>query len=64
MSSYLFNSFVVTFFIVAGQLITSICAGYAFAFLEFPFKRTIFVVFLSTMMVPFEVVFFTNLQTS
>ena len=52
-----------TFCIVAGQLITSIFAGYAFAFLDFPFKRTIFVVFLTTMMVPFEVVFFTNLQT-
>ena len=63
MSSYLFNSAVVTFFIVTGQLVTSICAGYAFAFLDFPFKRTIFVVFLATLMVPFEVVFFTNLQT-
>ncbi len=62
-SSYLFNSAVVTFCIVSGQLVTSIFAGYAFAFLEFPFKRTIFVLFLSTMMVPFEVVFFTNLQT-
>ncbi len=62
-SSYLFNSLVVTFIIVAGQLLTSICAGYAFAFLEFPLKRTIFVVFLATMMVPLEVVFFTNLQT-
>jgi sn-glycerol 3-phosphate transport system permease protein len=62
-SSYLWNSFVVTFLIVAGQLVTSICAAYAFAFLEFPFKRTIFVVFLATLMVPFEVVFFTNLQT-
>jgi sn-glycerol 3-phosphate transport system permease protein len=62
-SSYLFNSFVVTFFIVAGQLTTSILAAYAFAFLEFPLKRMIFVVFLATMMVPFEVVFFTNLQT-
>ena len=62
-SSYLFNSFVVTFLIVAGQVVTSIFAGYAFAFLNFPFKRTIFVVFLATMMVPFEVVFFTNLQT-
>jgi len=62
-SAYLFNSFVVTFLIVAGQLFTSICAGYAFAFLDFPFKRTIFVVFLATLMVPFEVVFFTNLQT-
>ncbi|GIU88315.1 MAG: ABC transporter permease [Acidimicrobiia bacterium] len=62
-SSYLLNSAVVTVLIVSGQLVTSILAAYAFAFLEFPLKRTIFVVFLATMMVPFEVVFFTNLQT-
>jgi sn-glycerol 3-phosphate transport system permease protein len=63
LSAYLFNSAVVTICIVAGQLVTSIFAGYAFAFLRFPFRRTIFVLFLATMMVPFEVVFFTNLQT-
>jgi sn-glycerol 3-phosphate transport system permease protein len=63
LSSYLLNSAVVTFFIVTGQLVTSIFAAYAFAFLEFPFRRTIFIAFLATMMVPFEVVFFTNLQT-
>jgi sn-glycerol 3-phosphate transport system permease protein len=63
LSSYLFNSFVVTLLIVSTQLVTSICAGYAFAYLRFPFRRTIFVIFLATMMVPFEVVFFTNLQT-
>jgi len=60
---YLMNSFIVTTVIVAGTLVTSIAAGYAFAFLEFPLKRTIFVVFLATMMVPLEVTFFTNLQT-
>src|SRR3954447_20508829 len=60
---YLFNSFLVTFCIVAGQVITAIFAGYAFAFLAFPLKRTIFVVFLTTMMIPFEVTFFTNFQT-
>jgi sn-glycerol 3-phosphate transport system permease protein len=60
---YLENSFVVTAVIVTGQVITSVLAGYAFAFLEFPLKRTIFVVFLATMMVPFEVTFFTNQQT-
>ena len=43
--------------------ITSIAAAYAFAFLEFPFRRTIFVIFLSTMMIPFEVTFFTNQAT-
>lgn len=61
--TYLWNSLVVTVLIVAGQLVTAVLAAYAFAFLEFPLKRTIFVVFLATMMVPFEVVFFTNLQT-
>jgi sn-glycerol 3-phosphate transport system permease protein len=61
--TYLWNSAVVTLAITAGQLVTSILAGYAFALLEFPLKRTIFVVFLATMMVPFEVTIITNLQT-
>ena len=60
---YLFNSFVVTGIIVVAQLLTSIFAAYAFAFLEFPLKRTLFFVFLATLMVPFEVVFFTNFNT-
>jgi sn-glycerol 3-phosphate transport system permease protein len=62
-AAYLRNSFVMTAIITVGQVITSILAGYAFALLEFPFKRTIFVVFLATMMVPFEVTFLTNLNT-
>jgi sn-glycerol 3-phosphate transport system permease protein len=62
-SRYLLNSFLVTTVIVAGELSTAVLAAYAFAFLEFPLKRTLFVLFLATMMVPFEVVFFTNLQT-
>lgn len=60
---YLLNSFIVTVVIVAGELATSIAAAYAFAFLEFPFKKTLFVVFLATMMVPLEVTFLTNLNT-
>jgi sn-glycerol 3-phosphate transport system permease protein len=60
---YMINSFVVTFIIVAGQITTAILAGYAFAFLDFPFKRTIFVVFLATLMVPFEVTIVQNLTT-
>ena len=60
---YLFNSFVVTGIIVVGQVVTSILAGYAFAFLEFPFKRTLFVVFLATLMIPFEVTIVQNLKT-
>ena len=63
LASYLRNSFIQTGLIVAGQLVTSILAGYAFAFLRFPFKRTLFVVFLATLMVPFEITIITNLQT-
>ncbi len=60
---YLWNSFVVTVVIVTGQLVTSILAAYAFTFLEFPGRRALFVFFLATMMVPFEVTFFTNQAT-
>jgi sn-glycerol 3-phosphate transport system permease protein len=60
---YLRNSAIQTTIIVAGQLVTSVLAAYAFAFLEFPFKRTLFVVFLMTLMIPFEVTIATNLST-
>jgi ABC-type glycerol-3-phosphate transport system permease component len=63
MATYLKNSFVVTFVITVGQVLTAILAGYAFAFLDFPFKRTLFVVFLATLMVPFEVTIVTNVAT-
>ena len=60
---YLKNSFIVTFVITLGQVLTAILAGYSFAFLDFPFKRTLFVVFLATLMVPFEVTIVTNVTT-
>jgi sn-glycerol 3-phosphate transport system permease protein len=63
LATYLRNSFIQTGLIVIGQLVTAILAGYAFAFLRFPFKRTLFVVFLATLMVPFEITIVTNLQT-
>src|SRR5689334_15585280 len=63
MGVYLKNSFIVTFLITVGQVVTAILAGYAFAFLRFPFKRTLFVVFLATLMVPFEVTIVTNITT-
>lgn len=63
MATYLRNSFIVTGIIVAGQVVTSILAGYAFAVLEFPLQRALFVTFLATMMVPFEVTIITNLTT-
>jgi sn-glycerol 3-phosphate transport system permease protein len=63
MALYLRNSFIVTIMITVGQVFTAVIAGYAFAFLDFPFKRTWFVVFLATLMIPFEVTIVTNVTT-
>jgi sn-glycerol 3-phosphate transport system permease protein len=63
LSKYMTTSAIMTISIVAGQLVTSILAAYAFAFLRFPFKRTLFLVCLGTLMIPFEVTFITNLDT-
>jgi ABC-type glycerol-3-phosphate transport system permease component len=63
MGLYLRNSVIVTTIITVGQVVTAVLAGYAFAFLDFPFKRTLFVVFLATLMVPFEVTVVTNVTT-
>lgn len=60
---YLFNSFLVAAVITAGQVTTSVLAAYAFAFLRFPFKNAIFMLFLSTLMVPWEVTIIPNYQT-
>src|SRR5688500_13021013 len=60
---YLKNSFIVTIIIVIFQLITATLSAYAFAFLNFPFKRTLFIVFLATLMIPFEITIITNLNT-
>ena len=56
-------SAVVTLIIVAGQLITSTLAAYAFAFLQFPLKRVLFLVFMATLMLPIEVTLIPNVQT-
>jgi ABC-type glycerol-3-phosphate transport system permease component len=60
---YLFNSFVVAGVITVGQLVTSALAAYAFAFIRFPGRQALFVLFLATMMVPFEVAVIPNYQT-
>lgn len=46
------NSIVVTAARVAGQLLFASLAAYAFARLSFPFKRTLFAMLLSVLMVP------------
>ncbi|MEM1552141.1 MAG: carbohydrate ABC transporter permease [Candidatus Bathyarchaeia archaeon] len=52
---YYFNSMFVTSMITIGQVSLSILAAYALARLNFPLKTMIFIVILSTLMMPFEV---------
>jgi sn-glycerol 3-phosphate transport system permease protein len=59
----LLTSAVVTLVIVAAQLVTSVLAAYAFAFLRFPLRRVLFVVFMATLMLPIEVTLIPNAQT-
>lgn len=59
----LLTSAVVTVIIVAAQLVTSLLAAYAFAFLQFPFRRLLFAVFMATLMLPIEVTLIPNAQT-
>lgn len=56
-------SAIVTIVIVAAQLVTSILAAYAFAFLDFPFKRVVFILFMATLMLPIEVTLIPNVDT-
>lgn len=49
---YTVNSFTVTILSVIGALISCSMVGYAFARLKFPFKNTLFVMVLGTMMIP------------
>ncbi len=60
---YLVNSLIVSCAITAGQVVTSVMAAYAFAFLRFPAKNLVFVIFLATLMVPWEVTIIPNYQT-
>ena len=60
---YLFNSFVVAFIVTVAQVITSVLAAYAFAILEFPGKRIVFLLFVATLLVPAEATLVVNLDT-
>jgi sn-glycerol 3-phosphate transport system permease protein len=63
MGRALMLSFTVTLIIVIAQLITSVLAAYAFAFLEFPFKTVMFVVVVGTLLLPIEVTLIANIET-
>jgi sn-glycerol 3-phosphate transport system permease protein len=56
-------SLVVTVIIVAVQLFTAVLAAYAFAFLEFPGKKLMFIIIIGTLLLPIEVTLIANIET-
>lgn len=49
------NSFYIAAIVVTSQLLTCSMAAYAFARIDFPFRDTIFIIFLATLMIPQQV---------
>ncbi len=60
---YLLNSLVVASSVMLIQLVTASLAAYAFAIREFRGRSVLFAVFLSTLMIPWEVTVIPNYQT-
>jgi multiple sugar transport system permease protein len=57
---YFLNTMVVCAGVVAGVLVTTVLAAYAFGRLEFWGKNALFALFLATMMIPFEATLIPN----
>lgn len=57
---YLFNSVVQSTLVMLGQLVTASLAAYAFAFIDFRGRNVLFLVFLSTLMIPWEATIIPN----
>jgi ABC-type glycerol-3-phosphate transport system permease component len=60
---YLFNSIFQSTIVMIGQLATASLAAYAFAFIDFKGRNLMFLVFLSTMMIPWEATIIPNYLT-
>lgn len=57
---YLLNSVVQSSLVMFGQLATASLAAYAFAFIDFKWRNFFFLLFLSTMMIPWEATIIPN----
>lgn len=60
-SEYFINSILITLITLAGELVFSILAAYAFARIDFPGKHLIFAMLLATLMIPAMVTTIPNL---
>ncbi len=59
---WLFNSVVIAVLSVTLTVVINLCAGYAFAKLRFPFRNLLFLLILSTLMVPVQVIMIPQFQ--
>jgi ABC-type glycerol-3-phosphate transport system permease component len=59
---FLLNSFIQSAVITAGQVICSILAAFAFAFLKVPGQNVLFALILGSLMIPFELTVIPNFQ--
>lgn len=57
---YMVNSVIQSGLVMLGQLTTACLAAYAFAFIDFKYKNIWFLVFLSTLMIPWEATIIPN----
>lgn len=60
---YLLNSLIISTAVMLGQLVTASLAAYAFATRQFRGRGLLFGLFLSTLMIPWEVTIIPNFQT-
>lgn len=60
---YLVNSVTQSTLVMLGQLVTASLAAYAFAFIDFKWRNIFFLLFLSTMMIPWEATIIPNYLT-
>lgn len=61
--TFIGNSFIVATTIMIGQVCIASMAAYAFVYIQFPGKKLWFTLFLSTMMIPWEVTIIPNYLT-
>jgi len=60
---FIFNSFYVSLAVTIGQIVTSCLAAYAFAYFEFKGKNLLFILCLSTLIIPSESTIIANYLT-
>jgi sn-glycerol 3-phosphate transport system permease protein len=61
--SFMINSFIVCGIVIVGQVLTCSCAAFGFSFFHFKGSRMLFMLVLSTMMIPADAIIIANFLT-